>query len=97
MDHFLVVLIESAEASSRQALQPAGVRLSWINAKADLNWEGPDLVLRAALSRAAELPIEVVLSGVLTHEIGHVLLRSPAHALTGVMKGEWQVRVIWKN
>lgn len=42
-----------------------------------------------ALSRLAELPVHRVLSAALTHELGHLLLRSAEHSLTGVMRGVW--------
>ena len=44
------------------------------------------------LSRLANLPVDVVLSGALAHEIGHLLLRSPKHSVGGVMRGEWGMR-----
>jgi hypothetical protein len=44
------------------------------------------------LSRLSTLPVDVVLSGALSHEIGHSLLRSPDHSVAGVMRGEWSIR-----
>ena len=123
-----VSVIENAEDRSREYFLPAGIRLTWINAVADIDWEGPEVILRAAilshaprtrriescgsalpkrngglqifvyydrvaaLSRAADLPIQVVLSGVLAHEIGHMLLRSSEHSVAGLMRGEWGIR-----
>jgi hypothetical protein len=121
-------IIQKAEADCQQAFLPAGIKVSWINAAADATWEGPDIVLRAAilpraprsrgmdvfgsalpnkrdgfqmfvyydrvieLSRRAELAVHLVLSGALTHELGHMLLRSANHSVAGVMRGEWSKR-----
>jgi len=121
-------VIQRAEAECERVFQAAGIQVSWINASADVNWTGPDLVLRAAilpeaprsrfiesfgsalpkindgfqlfvyydrvlgLSRRGELLEHLILAAGLTHEIGHMLLRSSKHSVAGVMKGEWGIR-----
>lgn len=46
------------------------------------------------LSRNANLPVPVILSGALLHEIGHMLLGSTDHAVAGVMRGQWDGRTL---
>jgi hypothetical protein len=121
-------IVEKAEDECQRAFLRAGIKITWINAAADVAWEGPDIVLRAAilpraprsrgldvfgsalpnrregvqlfvyyervfaLSRQAEVPVHLVLSGALTHELGHLLLRSSEHSVVGVMRGVWGKR-----
>src|SRR5689334_14502136 len=42
-------LVQKAEAACQQIYGAAGIRLTWINTVKDVNWEGPDLVLRAVI------------------------------------------------
>ena len=43
----------------------------------------------AALSALAGVPAHSVLTAAFTHEIGHILLRSNRHALSGIMRSDW--------
>ena len=40
-------------------------------------------------SKAANIPVHLMMSLVLVHEVGHMLLDSDDHAVTGVMRAEW--------
>ena len=42
-------LVQKAEAACQQIYGAAGIRLTWINTVKDVNWEGPDLILRAVI------------------------------------------------
>lgn len=42
-----------------------------------------------ALSSLTQLPVHSALTAAFTHEIGHMLLRSTAHALMGIMQSDW--------
>ena len=42
-----------------------------------------------ALSGLTRIPVHSVLAAALTHEIGHLLLRSREHSLSGIMRPEW--------
>ena len=42
-------LVQKAEAACQQIYGAAGIRVTWINTVNDVNWEGPDLVLRAVI------------------------------------------------
>jgi hypothetical protein len=121
-------IVQKAEAECQPAFLRAGIRITWNNASADIAWEGPDIVFRAAilpraprsrdidvfgsarlkeregvqlfvyydrviaLSRRFELPVYLVLSGALMHELGHLLLRSSEHSVAGAMVGVWGKR-----
>jgi hypothetical protein len=122
------ITVQRAEEDCQQICRLAGIQITWVNAVEDVTWQGPDIVLRAAilpqapvsrrlevfgtafpgkwdgiqlyvyhdrivdLSRRAELPVYLVLSGALTHEIGHMLLRAAEHSVAGVMQCEWSKR-----
>jgi hypothetical protein len=115
-------LVQKAEAACQQIYGAAGIRITWINTVNDVNWEGPDLVLRAVIlpqappSRAlaafgtalrerqelllyqdrivrfgkiVDLPVHLMLSVALVHEMGHLLLDSDDHMPSGIMRAEW--------
>jgi hypothetical protein len=42
-------VIEKAQANCQQIFRAAGIRISWMNVVEDVNWSGPDLVVRAAI------------------------------------------------
>jgi hypothetical protein len=42
-----------------------------------------------ALSRLTRVPLHSAFAAAFTHEIGHMLLRSTEHALSGIMRAEW--------
>src|SRR5690348_10740126 len=42
-------LVQKAEAACQQIFGTAGIRVTWINTVDDINWEGPDLVVRAVI------------------------------------------------
>jgi len=46
-----------------------------------------DRIIR--FGKIVDLPAHVMLSVALTHEIGHLLLDSDDHTLSGIMRGEW--------
>jgi hypothetical protein len=121
-------IVQKAEAECQPAFLRAGITITWNNSSADITWEGPDIVFRAAilpqaprsrdidvfgsarpkerdgvqlfvyydrviaLSRRFELPVHLVLSGALMHELGHLLLQSSEHSVAGAMVGVWGKR-----
>ena len=42
-------LVQTAEAACQQIYSAACIRITWINSVNDVNWEGPDIVLRAVI------------------------------------------------
>ena len=43
-------MVQKAEAACQQIYSAAGIRVTWINSvEPDVNWEGPDIVLRAVI------------------------------------------------
>lgn len=43
----------------------------------------------SAFARRYDVDPAAVLGHVIAHEVGHMLLSTPAHSLTGLMRGEW--------
>ncbi len=115
-------LVQKGEAVCQEIYAAAGIRITWINTMNDVNWEGPDIVLRVVIlpqappSRAlaafgtalrerqelllyqdrivrfgkiVNLPVHLMLSVALVHEMGHLLLDSDDHTPSGIMRAEW--------
>jgi hypothetical protein len=82
----------------------ADVRIVVVASRFDPRGGPPDMLGEASLrgnvvayyhriekyARRTRIPADVLLGYVLAHEIGHVLLRSQAHAADGLMRSEWR-------
>ena len=49
-----------------------------------------DYAVRLARSDNAEFEIPIILGCVIAHEIGHLLLGSNSHSVSGIMQGHWE-------
>jgi hypothetical protein len=72
---------------------PAGARLALGSALIDPKMRGGSLatiyVNRVERLTSAGTALDMLLGRAVAHEIGHLLLGTPQHALTGLMKGVW--------
>jgi hypothetical protein len=53
-----------------------------------------DYVAHLARSDNAEFEIPIILGSVIAHEIGHLLLGSNSHSVSGIMQGHWERRQV---
>ena len=77
---------------------PASSAMDVIGTSFPLKTEGIQILIYhhrvVQLSRSVDLPVPDILSAALLHEIGHMLLGSTEHSMSGVMRGLWDARII---
>ena len=53
-----------------------------------------DYAVRRAKSDDAEFEVPIILGCVIAHELGHLLLGSNGHSVTGIMQPRWEAKQV---